>query len=69
MALAIILFGGFIGVALTFLVAFLAFIDVAFNLSDSDRRARQDANVTVQAEAELSPRAKLARIHQWVQSA
>jgi hypothetical protein len=70
MAFAIVLFAGFIGIALTASVAVLAFIDVAFSLSEGSERARRNARYAVQPAAEaLSPKEKLARIHQWAQTA
>lgn len=70
MFLAVTLFAGFIGIAIFAVLAVLAFLDVAFNVSDSIDRARRDAQYRVQPEsAELSPRANLSRVHQWAQSA
>jgi hypothetical protein len=69
MFLAVILFAGFVGIAVFAILAVLAFLDVAFNVSDSIDRARRDAKYAVQPESvESSSRANLA-IHQWAQSA
>lgn len=70
MFLAVFLFAGFVGIATFASLAVLAFLDVAFNVSDSVDRARRDAKYAVQPESvESSSRANLARVHQWAQSA
>jgi len=70
MALAIILFTGFVGVALVAVLGALAFIDVAFNVWDSADRADRASRYAVQpGAAELSSRTQPARVHQWAQSA
>jgi hypothetical protein len=70
MALAIILFAGFVGVALVAVLSVLAFIDVAFNVWESADRADRNERYTVPAgTADLSPRIPQVRARQWAQSA
>lgn len=70
MLLAILLFVGFIGVALTLLLGALASLDVAFSVWDYARRARRSLPVVVQQIAEKSaPLRTGRRVSQWAQSA
>jgi hypothetical protein len=83
MVLAVILFAGFVSIALAAVLAALAFIDVAFNVWESAERADRHARYTETAApahvgvaavepalpTELSPRVPQIRAHQWAQSA
>lgn len=70
MALAVILFAGFIGIALVAVLTVLAFIDVAFNVWDSTDRASRDTRHAVPSgSAAIAPPVQPARVHQWAQSA
>jgi len=73
MVLAVILFAGFVGIALAASLSVLAFIDVAFNLWESADRATRDARF---ARDEVQPRTAEVAVptpsvhaHQWAQSA
>jgi hypothetical protein len=73
MILAVILFAGFVGVALAAVLSVLAFIDVAFNVWESADRANRDARYAQHrlqpGTVEIAPPVPSARAHQWAQSA
>jgi hypothetical protein len=82
MVLAVILFAGFVGIALAAVLGALAFIDVAFNVWESAERADRAARYTETAvpahvgaavqpavPVELPPRVQQILAHQWAQSA
>ena len=74
MVLAVILFAGFVGIALVAALSVLAFIDVAFNVWESADRADREARY---ARDDVQPRQEAVSVspppsvhaHQWAQSA
>jgi hypothetical protein len=67
--LAVILFAGFVGIALVAVLSVLAFLDVAFNIWESTDRATRDARHAVQpGSVEISAPVPSVHAHQWAQS-
>jgi hypothetical protein len=73
MVLAVILFAGFVGIALVASLLVLAFIDVAFNVWESadraDRTSRYARDDVQPRQAEVSASLPPVHAHHWAQSA